>query len=128
MPRGPAPQWRARKEPVLDAYVLASVHRAGGPGAHDKTTGRYATMTIAGLASREEAAEYKRALFRSAKYLHRLGMADVSMHCEPIKKDGDTYTLSFRAVDKTWARKLFLERYGNDRSKWPYDPHRRGSS
>lgn len=125
MPRGPAPEWRKRKEPVVDAYVLASVDQAGGIGKHN-AQGHYATLVIRDLATREEADEFKRALHRCAHYLARNGHADVSMSAA-VKRDGSKYLIEFKAIDKTIARKFVLERYGTDRSKWPYDPRRRGN-
>lgn len=124
MPRGPAPAWRARKPPVLDDYVLASVTQAGGLGRHHPETGHYAELVIRGL-SKEDAAEYRRALYRCAHYLSRNGLAPVGMSAGPPQRDGSQWKITFRAVDKTLARKHVLERYGPDRSKWPYDPRRR---
>lgn len=129
MPRGPAPAWRARKEPVLDSWILASVAQAGGFGKHHPATGHYSTLVITGLASADEAAEYKRALHRCAFYLHRTGQAAISMSADrPARQPDGTYSISFRAVDKTYARQAVLARYGNDRSKWPYDPRRRNTA
>lgn len=128
MPRGPAPSWRARKQPVLDEWIWASITRAGGLGKHHPTTGHYADLMITGLADRDEADEYKRALHRCAFYLHRTGAASVSMSADrPQRQPTGLYSIRFRVVDKTYAKKAMLERYGNDRSKWPYDPRRRGT-
>lgn len=127
MPRGPAPSWRRRKEPVLDAWVLASVEKSGGIGKHHPKTGHYAEMIIKDLTSREEAEEYRRGLFRCAHYLNRTGQAPVSMNAK-IEKDGRKFLIRFKAVDKTLARQHVLDRYGPDRSKWPYDPRRRGQA
>jgi hypothetical protein len=127
MPRGPAPSWRARKEPVLDAYILASVEKAGGLGKHHPETGHYATLVIKGLASRDEADEYSRALYRCAHYLNRTGQLPVGMSAK-IKRAGNRYEIEFRAVDKTLARAHVMAKYGPDRSKWPYDPRRRGGN
>lgn len=136
MPRGPAPTWRARK-PVtvsgvhhataaeVDAYVIASVEQAAGR--HHPQTGHYATLWIRGLATKEECAAWKQALFRCAHYLARNGIADVSMSTDRPVRDGRGYKFSFRAVDKTLARQHVMEKYGPDRSKWPYDPRRRGT-
>jgi len=124
MPRGPAPAWRARKEPVLDDWILASVEQAGGIGSHHPETGHYRQLVIRGLADKDEADEWRRALFRCAHYLNRTGQAPVSMSAR-IGKDKDGYKITFTAVDKTLARKHVLDRYGPDRSKWPYDPRRR---
>jgi hypothetical protein len=127
MPRGPAPAWRARKEPVVDDWIMASVERAGGIGKHHPTTGHYAELVITDLADKAEADEYKRALFRCAHYLNRTGQAPLSMSAK-VERDGAKYKITFRAVDKTLARAHVLAKYGNDRSKWPYDPRRRGGS
>jgi hypothetical protein len=127
VPRGPAPGWRKRKDPVLDSHVMASVERAGGAGKHDPATGHYAELVIRGLASREEASEWSRALHRSAHYLSRNGICDISMSAK-ITRDGRGYKIVFKAIDKTWARNYVLTTYGADRSKWPYDPRRRGGN
>ena len=126
MPRGPAPGWRTRKEPVLDSHVMASVEQAGGLGKHHPETGHYAELIIKGLTSKEEAQEWSRSLYRAAHYLNRNNIAPVSMSAK-IERDGDGYRIRFKAVDKTLARKHVMEKYGADRSKWPYDPRRRGS-
>lgn len=122
MPRGPTPDWRRRKEPVLDDYVFSSIAQAGGLGHHDQSTGFYAELHITGFETKDEADEYRRALFRSAHHLSRHGIADVSMHADPVKRGAAGYYVAFRAVDKTLARAHVLQRYGSDRSRWPYDP------
>lgn len=128
MPRGPAPSWRARKEPVLDHYIWASIRRAGGLGQHNRQTGHYADLVITGLATSDEVTEYKNALHRCAFYLHRKGQAAVSMKVDrPVRQPDGTWSIRFRAIDKTYAKAAMLARYGQDRSKWPYDPRRRGT-
>lgn len=124
MPRGPAPGWRSRKEPVTDDYILASVSQAGGPGRHHPDTGHYAELLITGLTSKEEAAEWRASLFRCAHWLTRNRGAEVSMSAK-IERDGSGYRIRFAAVDKTIARQHVLTKYGPDRTKWPYDPRRR---
>ena len=47
VPRGPAPGWRARKQPVLDSHILAAVNAAGGVGKHN--AGHYGELVIDGL-------------------------------------------------------------------------------
>lgn len=126
MPRGPAPGWRRRKEPVLDDHVMASVNQAGGLGQHHPQTGHYATLIIRGIDTRDEADEWSRALYRSAHYLARNKIADVSMSAK-IRRDGTKWLIEFRATDKTHARAYMLQKYGADRSKWPYDPRRRNA-
>lgn len=126
MPRSAAPQWRQRKEPVLDHYVLASVDQAGGLGKHHPETGHYAELVIRGLTSREQAQEYVRALNRAALWLHRNRGAEVSMSAK-IERSGGSYLIRFHAIDKTIARAHVMKKYGTDRSKWPYDPRRRNT-
>jgi len=126
MPRAAAPQWRQRKEPVLDDYVLASVEQAGGFGKHHPDTGHYAEMVIRGLPSREEAQEYVRALNRAAMWLHRNRGAEIGMSAKIEHTAGD-WRVRFHAIDKTLARAHVLAKYGPDRSKWPYDPRRRNT-
>lgn len=128
MPRGPAPAWQARKPPIVDDYILASVTQAGGLGRHHPETGHYAQLIIRGFTSKDEAAEWRRALFRCAHFLNRKGRAPVGMSAGPPERDGSSWKIAFAAVDKTLARKHVLDRYGPDRSKWPYDPRRRGGS
>lgn len=125
MPRSAAPQWRQRKDPVLDHYVLASIEQAGGIGKHHPTTGHYAELVIRDLADRAEAQEYVRALNRAALHLHRYKVAEVGMSAK-VERDGPDWIVRFKAVDKTLARAHVLAKYGTDRSKWPYDPRRRG--
>jgi hypothetical protein len=126
LPRGPAPSWTTRKEPVTDDYVLASVERAGGLGHHDEA-GHYAELVIRGLSSKDEAAEWKNSLYRCAHYLSRKGIAPVSVSMAKIERDGTGFLIRFRAGDKTYARQRVLDKYGPDRSKWPYDPRRQGA-
>jgi hypothetical protein len=127
VPRSPAPEWRRRKDPVLDHYVWASVEQAGGPGRHDPATGHYAELVIRDLADRAEAEEHVRALNRAALHLHRYQVADVGMSAK-VERDGQEWIVRFKAIDKTHARNYMLKRYGPDRSKWPYDPRRRGAT
>lgn len=125
MPRGPAPQWRARKPPVSDAYIMAAIEQAGGLGKHHPQTGHYAVMVIRDLENRDEAAEWKASLFRCAHWLSRHEIAAVSISQCVIERDGAKYKITFRVTDKTIARKHQLETHGNDRTKWAYDPRAR---
>lgn len=113
MPRASAPPWRQLKEPVLDHYVQASLDQANGTP--DPDTGHYAELHITGIAEREEAEEYKRALYRAAKRMK------VSMSAT-VHRSGSGYAIHFKAIDKRAARAYVLARYGNDRTKWPYSP------
>lgn len=127
MARGPGPGWRARKPPVLDDWLMASVDRAGGLGRHHPESGHYGELVII-CADVTEAREHSQALYRSARHLHRWRIADIGVSVDrPRKRRTDgKWLLTFRAVDKTLARNHVMQKYGSDRSKWPYDPHRKG--
>ena len=126
MPRGPAPAWRARKQPVTDDYLLAAITQAGGPGRHD-ASGLYGTLVIRGFADRDEAAEYDRSLFRCALWLTRNRGADISVSTK-TERDGNGYLIRFSVHSKTHARAYIMAKHGSDRNKWPYDPRRRGGT
>lgn len=123
MPRGPAPTWRARKAPVVDDWIMAAVAQAGGIGKHDEA-GHYHTLVIKGLASREEADEWRKALYRCAHWMSRNGIAAISVTVK-IRRAGDGYRIEYGVYDKVMARKHILDTYGPDRTKWAYDPRRR---
>lgn len=126
MPRGPGPAWRTRKPPVLDHWLMASVERAGGIGRHHPETGHYAELVIA-CADVTEARQYSQALYRCARYLSKWQLADVGVSVDKPKRRPDgKVAVRFRAVDKTLARQHVMQKYGTDRSKWPYDPRRKG--
>ena len=124
MPRGPAPAWRARKEPITDDYLLAAVNQAGGPGQHDPATGLYATLIVRGFKDRDEAKEYDLSLYRCCLWLTRNRNADISVSTK-IKHAGEGYLIEFSVYNKTHARAHLMTKHGTDRSKWPYDPRRR---
>jgi hypothetical protein len=122
MPRGAAPGWRARKPPVLDHWLMAVVNRAGGAGHH--TDGCYGELHIDGFADQEEALEYEKALYRCAAYMHRNGIADISVHVDTERRGGE-WIVRYQVYDKTWGRKHIMEKHGPDRSRWPYDVRRK---
>ena len=123
MPRGPAPGWRKRKEPVTDDYILAAVNQAGGIGKHD-ANGHYATLVIKGFADRDEALEWQKSLFRCALFLHKRRGIPVSMSVK-ISRDGKAWKITYTVHDKTHATAYHLRVHGSDRTKWPYDVMRR---
>jgi hypothetical protein len=120
MPRGAAPEWRRRKEPLTDHLIKASVDAVNG--IPDGETGRYGTLTYTGMDSKERAQEIRKSLFRCAKYL------GFSMHAKPPAKQADgTYSIELTAISKKHAQAFVARTYGPDRSKWPYDPRRKNS-
>ena len=127
MARGPAPAWRARKEPVSDDYLLAAITQAGGPGKHDATTGLYGTLVLRGIKDRDEAKAWDLSLYRCALWLTRNRDADISVSTK-IKTAADGYLIEFSVYNKTHARAHVMNKHGTDRSLWPYDPRRRGGT
>lgn len=119
MPRSAAPEWRRRKEPILDHLLHASVAQVNG--VYHPVTGHYGELVYTGIDTKERAAEIKRALFRSGKHTGHSVSAKV-------EKAGEGYLVRFKAIDKNMARKYILDHYGDDRSKWPYSPFKRDSN
>jgi len=128
MPRGPAPAYRARKEPLADDFLLAVITQAGGTGHHDPATGLYGTLVLRGLKDRDEAKEWDRSLYRCALWLSRNRGADISVSTKIAGGNGKGYTVTFSVYNKTHARAHIMGKHGTDRSKWPYDPRRRGGT
>ena len=119
MPRGPAPQWSRRKEPILDDHLRASVTQANG--VHDPDTGHYAVIHYTGCGTRERAKEIKQALHRSARHV------GVSVSTEIVKAGDGTFTVKYRAIHKSFARKYMIDHYGPDTANWPYRPRERNT-
>jgi len=117
MPKGPAPQWRRRTEPVLDHELQAAINHVNGK--HDPDTGKYATLDHTGCPDRERAKEIKRALYRSARYLK------VSLHTEIIRAADKTWTVRFTVFNKEHGRAYVHEQAGGDPSKLAYNPYAR---
>jgi hypothetical protein len=113
MPKAPVPNWRQRKEPILDSYVKASIDATGGK--YDETTGWYGTLVYTGCETRERAMEIRQALYRSAFHLK------VSLATD-IKKHDNTFDVVFTAINKAHGKAYVIERYGSDRKSFPYDP------
>ena len=109
MPRGPTPPWRQLSPHTLECipYVNAAI-QAG----YDKE------LTISGIPGEERAHFLRRGLYNAAQ------RAGVSLS-HNLKKNGETYTLTFKIHDKEQARRFMIEKYGPDRQRWPYNPRRR---
>lgn len=116
LPRGPSPDYRRRKEPVLDDHLRASINQAGGLGKHHPETGHYAEVWYTGCATRERAKEIKQALFRSGRHV------GVSVSADIVKAPDGTFTVKYKAIDKRLARQYVMQTYGTDKSLWPYNP------
>lgn len=116
MPRGPAPGWRARKPPLLDAHILASVNAAE----MNAENGFHGELLYTGCKTKERADEVKRALYRAAK---RQGYSVTAK----VEKHGAEFQVRFTAINKEAARRFVVEKYGPDRTAWPYNPRKRGT-
>jgi hypothetical protein len=112
--KGPAPEWRRRKEPVLDDYLRASI--AGVNGQHDVATGWYQVLHIRGIKTRDEAREVVRALYRSARHV------GVSVAQKTLPQPDGSHVVEFAAVNKDHARAYVAQHYGD---RLPYNPHTR---
>ena len=122
MPRSAAPNWRARKEPVLDEYIRASIRQADGKCHPD--TGHYAPLVIQGLPTRDEAREVVRALHRSSYWLHKNTDLNCSVSAKPVKNLDGSYRVDFFAINKDHTYRYMIEKYGPDPEKWPYSTNR----
>lgn len=120
MPNGGPPQ---RKQPVLDNWIKHSVSQA--KAVHDDD-GHYAWLIIGDLRDRPEAREYVRALHRAARRLHTTGVLHVGARAEIERDAKGGYRVRFAAVDKDIARRKVAEKYGPDKTKWPYYVKSRG--
>jgi hypothetical protein len=123
MPRAPAPNWKLRTQPVLDDYVWASINAVNG--VYDSETGHYGKLVYSGCETEERALEINRALNRSASYMHTHKQADVGMNSRVKRASDGTWEVEFAAVSKAHARAYVIQKYGSDRSKWPYDPRKK---
>jgi hypothetical protein len=108
---------RPLKEPVMDSFVQASVDQAGG--VFDPATGWYANVHYTGCADESRAKEIVQGLHRAAR---RIGVSIAAKAHKPDSIHPDGWYVEYWAVDKAMARKYVLEKYGKDRSKWPYSP------
>jgi len=119
MPKGPAPQWKRRLEPILDHEIQAAIDHADGkfnPG-----TGWYATLDHTGCETFDRAREIKRALYRSARHL------GVSLHTELIRAADNTWTVRFTPISKPHGQAYVARQSGGDPSRLAYNPYHRPS-
>lgn len=118
MPKGPPPQWR-RRDCSFDHLVSAAVDAGWGQ-----------VLVYGGIEEIERAQAIRRGIYRCAR--HREISADagtVALAAEDdqmgLRRERDgTYTLKYRVWTRSQARKAHLQRFGPDRSAWPYDPRR----
>ncbi len=120
MGKGPPPNW-SRRDCTFDHLVAAAIQQ--GPGKILKYTG---------VETADRAHEIRRGIYRCAGHRGLSAAAGPSGRIvegdEPgVHKHGSLYEVWYMIVDKRAARKRHLERYGPDRSQWPYDPKRRAT-
>lgn len=132
MPRSAAPNWRGRtplriggeSHPIemVDAYIRASVTQAEGK--YDAVTGFYKTLVINGIESSDDAKEVEKRLRASAYHHHRNGLLSIGVHVSRIKNTDGSYRVEFAAVNKEHTYAYMIQKYGEDRTKWPYSTNR----
>jgi hypothetical protein len=113
MPKGPAPQWRARKQPLTDDHVMASVQ--GGMNEQ----GHYRELVYGPIDDPDRALEIKRSLYRCAKHLGYSMKADIE------KTADNKYQVRFKAIDKARARAHIAAQYKDRPQELPYNPYAR---
>jgi hypothetical protein len=115
MARGPAPQWKQRKEPILDHYIMAAVNARPMD-----ETGAYGTLIVNDLTDAEEKEAFS-ALRRAALHLK------YSVSC--VKEDDPEHPgkcqVKFTVRDKAMSRAWIVSNFGTDRSAWKYNPRQR---
>jgi hypothetical protein len=111
MARVPIHAMKARKPPILDHYVQASID-----GGRDDA-GHYKELLYGGVEDAERAREIRRALFRSAKHL------GVSLKCDVEPAADGTHAVRFHAIDKTVARAHIAHQAEGDPSRLAYNPY-----
>jgi hypothetical protein len=113
MPKGPAPQWRARKQPLTDEHVQASV--AQGMNAE----GHYGVLVYGPIDDPARALEIKRSLYRCAKFL------GYAMHADIEQRTDGKHQVRFKAIDKAKARAHIAQKYKDRPHELPYNPYER---
>jgi hypothetical protein len=111
MPRGPSPHWKnvaAHTQQAL-AFVRAAIQIG-----YDKE------LELTEVAE-AEVMDMRRGLFNAAK-LH-----GVSLHCNAARQKDGTFTLRYAVHSKQDGRAYVLNKHGDDRSRWPYNPRRKGN-
>lgn len=125
MPRAPRPLWANRKEPVMDDYIHASVNAVNG--VFDPQTGFYAKLVYSGCATEQRAQEISSALYRCAGYINTHKIAPVAVKTWIKQADDGTYNVEYVVINKKYTYAYMVSHYGEDRSKWPYNPRKKGS-
>jgi hypothetical protein len=110
VPKAKSPEWRRRKDPVLDHLIVESIQHG------------YAERIYTGIETRERALEIKRALFRAGGHVpDGQGSKKTSVSAK-IEQAGNEYQVRYQTFPKTGGRGYILEKHGSDRTKWPYSP------
>lgn len=111
MPRGPSPNWKNVAAHTQQALPFV---RAALQYGHD------VELQITEVAE-GEAMDLRRGLFNAAK------LYNVSLHCNAARQTDGTFTLTYAVHSKTDGRAHVLAKHGGDRTRWPYDPRRKGN-
>jgi hypothetical protein len=113
----------AKRDCRFDHLVTAAVAKGTGT-----------VLVYDGIPDEERAHEIRRGIYRCARHRELTAEAGPSGRLVTgdemgIRKRRDgTFELRYRIWSKRDGRKRHLEKYGPDRSKWPYDPRRRATT
>jgi len=119
--KAPPPAWN-RRDCRFDHLVQAAIAKGYGK-----------VLIYSGIEDITRADDIRRGVYRCAR--HRGLTADAGPGAGRlatgddmgIRKTGRTYELRFRMWTKSQGKKRLLDKYGTDRSKWPYDPRRQAT-
>lgn len=121
MPKALPPPWTER-DCRFDYLVAAALE--AGPGQE---------ITMRGIADPKRAEDIRRGVYRCAghrhisawvKWQHSGEWTTRSALWPPDRQADGTRTLVYAVIDKRTARKRHLATYGDDRTRWPYNPRR----
>jgi hypothetical protein len=118
MPKGPPPAWN-RRDCSFDHLVRAALQQGYGQ-----------VLVYGGIEDLDRAHAVRRGIYRCAR--HRGVTADAGQAADLARGDemgirragGGVFELRYRVWSKRQGRKGVLDRHGQDRAQWPYDPRR----
>lgn len=124
MPKGPSRPWRKLAPHTEECIPFFRAALQAGFGKNTE---------IKGIKSAERAHDLRRGIYNAAS-LHKVsaeaGRAEQFATGDEMgvhqNTDG-TFTLKFRLHDKHKARARHVEKYGTDRTLWPYNPREKKS-
>lgn len=114
----------ARRDCRFDYLVAAAI-----------TKGTGTVMVYSGIPTLERAHDIRRGIYRCSRHRGLTGDAGPSGRLVTApdemgvrKTRSGEYELRYRVWSKRDGKKRLLQKYGPDRSKWPYDPRRKATA